>query len=149
MHKRKGKKAVEKMTKERMSRYYWLSHEIKRQERRLERLACSKSMNELETDVVFGSEHQFPYIETKFKITGKPVGIIHKIEEDIKKSVEEAIETRNEVASFIDTLDNPKLREILRSRFIDCLKWDDVGKQNFISPDHARKIVREFLQKLN
>lgn len=142
--------AAEKMSKELMGRYYWLDHEIKRQEKRRDRLACSKRMNEYETDVVTGSEYQFPYIETKFKITGAPVGLISKIEEDIDKSIEEALIARDRVATFIDNeVDDPKLREILRSRFIDCLQWKDVGKQNYISTDHARKIVREFLKKLN
>ena len=142
--------AAEKMSKELMGRYYWLDHEIKRQEKRRDRLATSKRMNEAETDIVSGSSYQFPYIETKFKISGAPVGLISKIEEDIEKSIEDALMARDRIATYIDNeVDDPKLREILRSRFIDCLRWTEVGRQNYISSDHARKIVREFLDKLN
>lgn len=136
------------MDKEKLSSYFWLSHEIKKQERRKERLKKKINSGGLTTDTVRGSSAHFPYLETKFAITGVPVGMLEAIEEDIKKSIQEAIKMRCQIESFIDQVDDPQLRELLRSRFIDCLRWSDVGKENYISADHARKKIREYLSTL-
>jgi len=70
------------------------------------------------------------------------------IEDGIEANIKEAEKARNKIASFIDGIEDPQLRELLRSRYIDCLSWKEVGKENYISPDHARKKVREFLKTL-
>ncbi len=136
------------MDKEKLSRYFWLSHEIEKQEKRKARL--QKSVNsELATDIVTGSSSHFPYIETKFKITGVDTRLLDEIEKSIEKNIEEAIQARREIEYYINGIDEPQLREVLRSRFIDCQKWKQVGKENYISSDHARKMVREFLKEIS
>lgn len=136
------------MDREKLSRYFWLSHEIEKQEKRKERLQKAVNSN-LATDVVTGSSSHFPYIETKFKITGIDTRLLDDLEKSIAKNIKEAIEARYEIENYINGIDEPQLREILRSRFIDCQKWKQVGKENFISTDHARKRVREFLKEIS
>ena len=55
------------MNKEKLNRYFWLNHEIERQEKRRERLQKKVNAGDLASDVVSGSSAHFPYIETKFK----------------------------------------------------------------------------------
>ena len=37
------------------------------------------------------------------------------------------------------------MRELLRCRYIDCKNWKEVGEENYIDADYARKLVRDFL----
>ena len=59
-------------------------------------------------------------------------------------NIEKAEKMAVEIEQFIQSVEQAKLRELLRSRFIDCMDWERVGAANFIAPDHARKIVRKF-----
>lgn len=136
------------MNREMLGRYFWLNHEIQRQETRKRRLQKKIDSGGIVTDIVTGSSAHFPYIETKFKITGVPTGMLESIENGIKANIKEAAEARYMIACFIDGVEDPQLRELLRSRFIDCLSWKEVGRQNYINPDHARKKTREFLKTL-
>ncbi len=137
------------MNKEKLNRYFWLSHEIERQEKRRERLQKKVSTGDLASDVVSGSSSHFPYIETKFKITGVPTGMLDKISDSIEKNLDEALKARDEIENYVNDIDDPQMRELLRSRFIDCQGWKDVGRDNYISPDHARKKIREFLKSIS
>lgn len=137
------------MEKEKLSRYFWLSHEIEKQEKRKDRLLRAMNSQGIASDVVTGSMSQYPYIETKFIITGVQVGLLQELEDSINRNIEEAVKARKEIEEFINDIDEPQLREILRSRFIDCQGWKNVGKDNYISTDHARKKIREFLKKIS
>ncbi len=137
------------MEREKLSRYFWLNHEIERQERRRERLLKKISSGDHATDIVTGSSAHFPYIETKFKITGLPVGALRELDDAIEKNVEESLSLRIEIEKFINGVSDPQMRELLRTRFIDCQGWREVGKENFISTDHARKKIREFLKQIS
>lgn len=137
------------MEKEKLSRYFWLSHEIEKQEKRKERLLRAMNSQGIASDVVTGSMSQYPYIETKFIITGVPVGLLQELEDSINRNIEEAVKARKDIEEFINNIDDPQLREILRSRYIDCLQWNQVGKGNYISASHARKTVRDFLMQVS
>ncbi len=135
------------MDKAKLNRYFWLNHEVEKQEKRRARL--QKNAEEIATDVVSGSICQFPYIETKIKITGMASGALEKLEASIEKNIDEAMNIRAEIEEFINSIEEPQMRELLRSRFIDCLGWKEVGKDNFITPDHARKKVRLILKNIS
>ena len=70
--------------------------------------------------------------------------MIVTLKQEIELNIEKAEKMAVEIEQFIQSVEQAKLRELLRSRFIDCMDWERVGAANFIAPDHARKIVRKF-----
>ena len=71
--------------------------------------------------------------------------MIVTLKREIEANIEKAEKMAVEIEQFIQSVEQAKLRELLRSRFIDCMDWENVGRVNYISPDHARKMVRKFL----
>ena len=136
------------MTKQKLKSYYWLQHEIRQQKGRLNRLRKKQELSgEIVGDVV-----------NDYK-TGKPIPlmiqgianedfelpmIIHLLEAEIEQNIIDA----QEIEEFVQTVEDPRMRELLRSRFIDCKRWEDVAASNYISTAHARKLIREYLQSL-
>lgn len=133
------------MTKKEMGRYYWLRNEIRMQERRLERLR-NKKQEGMVGDTVndYRTGRGIPV-----KIEGVPKDefsrpvMIHILEEEIEKNIKESEIAMREIERYIQTIESPKVREVMRSRFLDCLSWEEVGKKNYIAPDYARQIVNK------
>lgn len=141
------------MTKNELNEYFWLKHEIKRQKERLKRMeeklqASGEVVGDSVQKYYNGKAHPYKIegiAETDLKL---PVMIV-TLKEEIEANVERAEAKAVEIERFIQSVEQAKLREILRSRFIDCLDWERVGAANYIAPDHARKIVRTFFKKEN
>lgn len=137
------------MTKKEMSSYYWLRHEIGMQRKRLDRLR-RKRQGEMVGDTVndYRTGRGIPV-----KIEGIPSDefsrpvMIRMLEEEIEKNIRESELAMQKIEQYIQTIDSPRLREIMRSRFLDCLSWEDVGKKNYISADYARQIVNNHFNK--
>ena len=137
------------MTKNDLNEYFWLNHEIKRQKNRLKRLEEKlQHSGEVVGDSVQkyynGKAHPYKIegiAETDIQLPLMIVTLKAETETNIDKAEKKAVE----IEQFIQGVEQAKLREILRSRFIDCLDWERVGRVNYISPDHARKMVRKFL----
>lgn len=140
------------MTKQKLKSYYWLQHEIKQQQGRLNRLRKRlDNSGELVGDIVsdYKTGKAIPLLiqgvsDSDFNL---PI-IIHLLEAEIEQNIIEAQKIIKEIEEYVQTVDDPRIRELLRSRFIDCMSWEQVGKENYISPDHARKILRNFLKTL-
>lgn len=140
----------ERMTKKELSRYCWLRHEIHKQRNRLEQLR-NKKPEGMVGDTVndYRTGKGIPV-----KIEGVPSDeytrpiMIGLLEEEIERNIKESEAAAEKIEQYIQTVNDPKVRELMRSRFLDCLSWEEVGKANYISPDHARKIVRNFTKQI-
>ena len=138
------------MTKQDLKNYYWLQHEIKQQKGRLARLRKREERSgEVVGDIVsdYKTGKAIPLLirgipATDFEL---PVMIL-LLETEIEKNITEAQRLVKEIEKYIQTVNDPRMRELLRSRFIDCLSWEQVGKANHINPDHARKLLRNFMK---
>ena len=140
------------MTKQKLKSYYWLQHEIRQQRGRLYRLRKKQELSgEIVGDIVndYKTGNAIPLMiqciaDEDFKL---PM-IIHLLESEIEQNIIEAQERVKEIEEFVQTVEDPRMRELLRSRFIDCKRWEDVAASNYISTAHARKLIREYLQSL-
>ena len=136
------------MTKKELSRHFWLRHEIARQKERLKML---EDKMQRETITVVDSGVQYRNGKAKScrmegiaeADTAVPAMII-VLQQEIRESIQKAEACAAEIESYIQGVEDPRLREILRCRFIDCLDWERVGAANYIAPDYARRIVRKF-----
>ena len=137
------------MTKRKLKSYYWLQHEIRQQRGRLYRLRKKQELSgEIVGDIVndYKTGNAIPLMiqgiaDEDFKL---PM-MIHLLETEIEQNI---IEAQERVKEIVQTVEDPRMRELLRSRFIDCKRWEDVAASNYISTAHARKLIREYLQNL-
>ena len=140
------------MTKQKLKSYYWLQHEIRQQRGRLYRLRKKQELSgEIVGDIVndYKTGNAIPLMiqgiaDEDFKL---PM-MIHLLEAEIEQNIIEAQERVKEIEEFVHGVEDPRMRELLRSRFIDCKRWEDVAASNYISTAHARKLIREYLQNL-
>ena len=137
------------MTKNDLNEYFWLNHEITRQKGRLARL---EEKLKYTGEIVGDSTNNYSTGKARpIKIQGITGGgvelplMIVTLKREIEANIEKAEKMAVEIEQFIQSVEQAKLRELLRSRFIDCMDWENVGRVNYISPDHARKMVRKFL----
>lgn len=137
------------MTKNDLNEYFWLNHEITRQKGRLARL---EEKLKYTGEIVGDSTNNYSTGKARpIKIQGIAGGgvelplMIVTLKREIEANIEKAEKMAVEIEHFIQSVEQAKLRELLRSRFIDCMDWENVGRVNYISPDHARKMVRKFL----
>lgn len=137
------------MTKNDLNEYFWLNHEITRQKGRLARL---EEKLKYTGEIVGDSTNNYSTGKARpIKIQGIAGGgvelplMIVTLKREIEANIEKAEKMAVEIEQFIQSVEQAKLRELLRSRFIDRMDWENVGRVNYISPDHARKMVRKFL----
>lgn len=137
------------MTKKEMSRYYWLKHEIQAQKKRLERLRNKKQegiVGDIVNDYKTGKGIPIKIEGIPSDEFSRPV-MMRILEEEIEKNIKESEIAMRKIERHIQTIDNPRLREVMRSRFIDCLSWEMVGRKNYISPDYARQLINKHFNK--
>ena len=138
------------MTKQDLKNYYWLQHEIKQQKGRLARLRKREERSgEVVGDIVsdYKTGKAIPLLIRGIPATDFELPImIRLLETEIEKNITEAQRLVKEIEKYIQTVNDPRMRELLRSRFIDCLSWEQVGKANHINQDHARKLLRNFMK---
>ena len=127
--------------------YRGANEEVERLEKRKERLEEKKG--DVAVDAVRGSMDEYPFIERVVKIEGKSIELVNEIQNQIDRRIEEGLKARIAAEEIIGLAEDWRTREILRSRYIDCLPWAAVGKKNNVDPDHARRIVREFIKQIS
>lgn len=136
------------MDRKRLNDYIYLKREIAKNEKRLEKL---KEELTVSGDIVGDSVNQYSsgravplkiqgISESDFTLPLRIIELQELIEDGIAKAQEEIVE----IEKYIQTIPDAKTRGIFRARFIDGKDWERVGKENYISPDHARKIVRQY-----
>ena len=127
--------------------YRGANEEVECLEKRKERL--EKKKGDVTVDAVRGSMDEYPFIERVVKIEGKSIELVKEIQNQIDRRIEEGLKARIAAEEIIGLAEDWRTREILRSRYIDCLSWAAVGKKNNVDPDHARRIVREFIKQIS
>lgn len=139
------------MTKKEISMYFWLREEIKRQKRRKEKLIARARRSEYVGDTVRdysrNAKGTIKIIQGERDEAYKYSAAIEKLEASITANIAKSEEALLKIELYIQTVENPRMRELLRARFIDCMGWDEIGRKFYIAPDYARRLIREFFEK--
>lgn len=82
------------------------------------------------TDMVTGGSGGIQH----FKIEGFPVVAYERVRNSLQKNIQkienkytDLLDLRNDVEEYIDTIDDSRMRRIIRMRFIDKLTWNQVA----------------------
>lgn len=77
------------------------------------------------------------------------VATIDEIESEINNDIDELISLKKEIEGKIDGVENLKLRELLKCRYLDEKSWEEIAYRNGISWRHVYRLHENALDKIN
>lgn len=125
------------MTEKELSKYYHLKKEISDLEERIIKLGNGVSAVEI-TDMPKGSSSNST-IQQK---------IVELRERYIEARVS-ALEEYLKIEKFISTVENPEIRTMMRMRYLDLKRWEEIGQEYYCDRTTASKKVRAYLKQLS
>ena len=139
------------MTKEVLSSYIDACELLRETQADLERLQQEHKI--VDTDIVKGSNPNFPYEPRTFHIEGvsyseyiKP-DEIKKIQRLLKERRENARKQRMEVEAWVNTAPL-RIQRIVRMKYFEGLTWDTVSKRmGYTSPYAALVTLKRYLEE--
>lgn len=134
------------MTKKDLEKVYYLKKELKMWERRLDELIADVSQDTPAADgMPFANTNNITRpTELKAIAIADHVEMIRKHKQKIAAAIREA-------ESFIVTIEDPLIRQIVKLRCVDCMKWRDVADE--LDPgttaECARQMYHRFVQTID
>lgn len=120
------------MTAERLKQFRHLKKEIEDLEQRIKRISRSQV-----TDVVSGSDREYPYTQHHVTITGIDQRALRRLQRKRQACKKEY----DEIAMWIDSIEDSQLRMIFRARYLDGYKWVRVARK--VGGDNTADGVRK------
>ena len=71
--------------------------------------------------------------------------LIEKLNQKIEKYTDELIR----IEGIIDTIDDPEIRAIARLRFIQNMKWEDIGEKMYLERTTCSKKLRKYIDSMD
>lgn len=122
------------MTEKELSRYYWLKKEVKNIENQLEELGYGVG------SIQYGEKVETSLIPTS--IQEKRAILIEKLINARLDALEEYIK----IESYINTVQEPEIKIIMRLRFQNLKSWDEIGLELDKDRTTVAKKIRIFLR---
>ena len=124
-----------------LSQYQYLNKEIDRKIQTLE-FWRNKILN------ITGTLSDMPKSNKRSDTIADGIATINDIEKTINQEIDELIELRKEIENKINAVDNPKLREILKCRYLDCKSWEEIAYKNNITWRHVYRLHEKALDEI-
>jgi ERCC4-type nuclease len=137
------------MDKSILIQYNDIQAEIRDLEKRIEKE--KKKDKKIEHDMVRGSSDSFPYTQHNFNIEGvsyKNSPMVIQYKASLKKFKIKLIEKINDVEEYIQALEDSRIRQILRYKYIDNLNWIQIGHNMKATADSIRMEYNRFFDKI-
>lgn len=123
------------MTEKELSRYYKIRKEAEDLETRIKEFGDGVSGIQIKDIItqssIKGSSIQERLVELKDKWYEKRIS---------------ALEEYLKIENYIDGVDDPEIRLIMRMRFLDLMTWDEIGEKTYQERTTVSKKVRRFLK---
>lgn len=138
------------MDKKILVQYCDIRAEVKDLEKRINTSESHKS--KIVVDNVRGSSAEFPYVEHNFVIEGvanyRPNANLNKNKKMLKEAYERLLEIQTSVEKFIENIEDSRMRQILRYRYIDSYTWTKMGHIMNFNADGLRMEHNRFFNKI-
>lgn len=76
------------------------------------------------------------------------IAAINEIEENINGDIEKLLKVRKDVQNKIDTIEDLKLRELMKCRYLDFNTWEEIAYKNGFSWQWVYKLHEKSLDKI-
>lgn len=125
------------MTKEELSRYYYLKKEIKQIEERIK-----------EIDDTFLSANRINGMRYEKRLSNpqeQRMILIEKYDKRLEEKKDEALKELMKIENFIDSINDPEIRMIFRYRYIELMEWNKIAMLVNMSERTVYRKHREIL----
>ena len=72
---------------------------------------------------------------------------LKRLKETLSRKSDELLEMLNDVEEYMDSIDDPYIREAIRLRYVDGMAWHKIGREMHTTEDAIRKAVTRYLEK--
>lgn len=123
------------MTESELSQYYKLRKEVEDLEVRIKEFGEGVSGIEIK-DIITQSSGKRESIQEKLMLLK---------DKWVEKRIR-ALEEYLKIESYIDSVDDPEMRTIMRLRFLDLMTWEDIGGVVHLERTTVSKNMRKYLR---
>lgn len=126
------------MTKRELSKYYYLSLEIKDLEERIEAL----------DDTAIGSSKitGMPMVHTNESPIEKRVELIIRLKNKLEKRKCRALEEMDKIEQYLSTIEDIETRLIFYKRYLDFKSWEEIAVEMYMSERSVYRKHSNFLK---
>lgn len=125
-----------------LNQYRYLNKEIDRKIESLENWK-NKILN------VTSTLSDMPKSNKRSDVISDGIAIISEIEDTINKEIDNLINLKKEIENKIDQVEDPKLRELLKCRYLDCKSWEEIAYLNGYSWRWVYTLHERALDQIN
>lgn len=133
--------------REKLEQYRALGVEVRNLEQRISDMQTQEVSS---CDIVKMSSPEFPFTEHSSKVIGHAIDktTLQKVVGIYKDRIEKAMAMLLEVETFISSVEDSEMRELLRLRYIEGLPWWEIPMRLGMAGDGSwqRRLVYGFLQ---
>ena len=133
--------------REKLEQYRALRVEVRNLEQRISDMQTQEVSS---CDIVKMSSPEFPFTEHSSKVIGHAIDktTLQKVVGIYKDRIEKAMAMMLEVETFISSVEDSEMRELLRLRYIEGLPWWEIPMRLGMAGDGSwqRRLVYGFLQ---
>ena len=140
-----------------INRFYALQSEIRTKNKHIRKLR-DELHNETVTDTVKGSQTEYPFVQHSILIGGINFDeqSNRDLDMEIKKTVAqlnrrkiELVRKYREIMRFIDSIDDPLMRQIITLRYVERKEWRDVAEEigGKNTENSVRMMAKRFFEK--
>ena len=121
-----------------LSQYRYLNSEIDRKIKYMEDCK-SKIYN------VTGTLSDMPRSGNRSNVIEDGIVNINEIEQNINQDIDKLVSLRTEIEGKINAIQDLKLRELMKCRYLDCKTWEEVAYKNGYSWQHTYRLHEKAL----
>lgn len=131
------------LTKDELSQLRYLDKEIKYLKRQIERLSYEiQNVNQIISDTPKGSNNQNKTESIAIDLADYK----SLLEVNVRRYWQE----KEKIERFIGSLEDSKLRLIMRLRYINCLRWQEIAFEiGHYDESYPRRLHNKFLKNIN
>lgn len=122
------------MTEKELSKYYNLKREVIDLEERIAEFGTGVRSNQIKEVAVSGSRRNKSIQETKVELVAR-----------LTEKRISALEQYLEIERYIEDVEDVEIRNIMRYRFLDLLKWEEIGEKLYLDRTSVARKLRKYL----
>lgn len=124
------------MSEKELSKYYYLKKEVEDLEQRIEEFGNGVRSMQIKEVSVSGSRKNKSIQETKVELVGM-----------LTEKRISALEQYLEIERYIEDVEDVEIRNIMRYRYLDLLKWEEIGAKLYQDRTSVSKKVRKYIRE--
>lgn len=124
------------MNEKELSKYYYLKKEVEDLEERIAEFGNGIKSTQIKEISVSSSHKNKSIQETKVELVAR-----------LTEKRISALEQYLEIERYIEEVEDVEIRNIMRYRYLDLMKWEDIGEKVFLDRSSVAKKMRRYLKE--